>query len=66
MCINEIGLSGTPDFSPLEQLVANQLWEECEDAHELDGNMMDVAAADVWSVGATLYYAATGLPCPLH
>ena len=37
-----------------------KLADECEDWRELDGDMRDMVAADAWSVGATIYFAATG------
>ena len=59
--MNQVGNCGhTPDFASPELLTCVRLADECEDLGELDGEMRDMVAADAWSVGATIYYAATG------
>ena len=60
LCVTDIGHRGTPEFSSPELLTGMLLYDKRKDDRNLQGEMRDVAAADVWSVGAIIYNAATG------
>lgn len=58
--MSKIAVRGTEDFSSPELLTGIKLYEDCKYLEDLDGEVRDVVAADVWSVGAIIFNAATG------